>query len=192
MAHRTALIAAGSIAIVIVGGAVAVAANLGILDAADSHSVGTLSAAAPAASTMPEPAPTASPAPIPQEYLIKRAGSVSVVADKTGLHMSDVTARHGWTWALAQTKRSTFTVTFTSGSVTYRFVAALSRNGAILARVDRPVTKVVTVRSAPVLTASRPVAPVVPPRPAAASTPTHQATATHSESSDDGGSHADD
>ena len=44
MGHRTALITAGSIALVILAAAVAVGANLGILNAADSRPVGSLSA----------------------------------------------------------------------------------------------------------------------------------------------------
>ena len=77
MAHRTALIAAGSIAVVIVAGTIAVGANLGILNAADSHPVGKLSASTsiPATETTPVAVavPVVSAAAVPQKYVIKKA-----------------------------------------------------------------------------------------------------------------------
>jgi hypothetical protein len=146
MAHRTALVAAGSIAIVIVAAAVAVGANLGILDAADSRPVGQLSASAAqpqsqAAAKQPAAAGTATP--LPQQYVIRKAGTVSVTAGKTGLRLTDVSVRHGWKWALAQSADKRLTVTFKKGPRTYTFAAVLGKHHTILARADRPVTKVV-------------------------------------------------
>ena len=146
MGHRAALITAGSIALVIFAGAVAVGANLGILNAADSRPFGKLSAASAAPATDSEVirvyAGEKSPDK-PQMYVIKKAGTVSVSATKNALWLTGVTVRPGWKWALAQTSDSRLKVTFTSSAATYKFVAVLDRDGTLLARVDRPVTKVV-------------------------------------------------
>ena len=146
MAHRTALIAAGSIAVVIVAGAIAVGANLGILDAADSHPVGKLSASTSVPAAAPQPAapavPVATATTAPQQYVIKKAGSVSITLDKSGVRLSDVTALHGWKWALSQTSDSKLKVTFKRNSAIYTFVATRGPGGTIVARVDHPVTKV--------------------------------------------------
>lgn len=150
MRHRTALITAGSIALVIFAGAVAVGANLGILNAVDSRPFGKLSAAADVQTTGTRVvrvyAGEKRPAE-PQQYVIKKAGTVSVSATKDTLRVADVTAKPGWKWTLAQTADSKLTVTFKSSTTTYTFVAALDRHGTIVARVDKPVTRVVTTAS---------------------------------------------
>ncbi len=167
MAHRTALVAAGSIAIVIVAAAVAVGANLGILDAADSRPVGQLSATVPAKTTeVADTSPTAAATPLPQTYLIRKAGAVSVLADHAGLRLSDVSAKHGWKWTLTQTTDSRLTVTFKSGKRAYTFVALLGPHRTIKARVDHPVTKVLP--SAPARTITAAYGPAVAAAPAAA------------------------
>ena len=150
MGHRAALITAGSIALIIFAGAVAVGANLGILNAADSRPFGKLSAAADVQTTAPEVvrvyASEKTPTE-PQQYVIKGAGTVSVAATKHSLRLADVTARPGWKWTLAQTADPRLTVTFKSSTATYTFVATLDGKGAIVARVDKPVTRVVTTAS---------------------------------------------
>jgi hypothetical protein len=156
MKHRNALIAAASIAAVVFGGAIAVGANLGILTVADSSPVGQLSAAtvatngAPTQSGAPKPAaaPAATPKPAgSQAYLIKKAGSVKVAFGKKSVRLVDVNAKRHWTWTLAQTGDKKLTVTFKRGSSTYTFVAVV-RGGKLTARVDHPVTKVITTASA--------------------------------------------
>jgi hypothetical protein len=173
MGHRTALITAGSIAVVVLAAAVAIGANLGILNVADSRPVGKLSASAPAPMTEAAVASAAVPvavpatnAPAPQKYIIKKAGTVSVAASKHHLRLVNVTTKKGWKWALAQTDDGRLTVTFRSGSRTYKFVAVLGRDRAIVARVDHPVTKVVgssgsgsSASWAPATTASASAAP---------------------------------
>jgi hypothetical protein len=154
MAHRTALVAAGSIAIVIFAGAVAVGANLGILNVADSRPIGKLSAAAdvPASGLKVADASVASPtAAVSQDYVIKNAGTVSVAAGDSGLRLVDVSARPGWKWTLAQTANERLTVTFRSRSLTYKFLAILGRGRTIVARVDQPVTKAPPAASAAVV-----------------------------------------
>jgi hypothetical protein len=156
MKHRTALITAGSIAAVVFASAIAVGANLGILTVADSRPVGTLSAAtvvpsgAPAPTTAPGTTPVYVGAPkaaSAQEYVIKKAGAVRVSFSKNSVRLADVTARRHWKWTLAQTGDKKLTVTFKHGSSTYTFVAAVSRQGKLTAKVDHPVTKVITTAS---------------------------------------------
>lgn len=197
MTHRAALIAAGSIAVVIFAAAVAVGANLGILNAADSQSVGKLSAASTAAATEPPPAVGTTVAaaettgPVPQKYIIKKAGRISVAATKAGLRLQDVTAKRGWKWALAQTSDARLTVTFTHHSQIYTFVALLARHGAIAARVDHPVTRTAATTSAAVQVAVAPTPTTVkasaPPASSTQSSQSGRAGGGH-----DGGDQADD
>ena len=125
MRHRTALITAGSIALVVFAGAIAVGANLGILTVADSTpaGVGQLTAATVVKTSGATPsaqytgvkvADSAKSANV-QKYVIKKAGSVKVAFSKRNVRLVDVTARRHWTWKLAQTGDKKLTVTFTHG-----------------------------------------------------------------------------
>jgi len=148
MKHRTALITAGSIAAVVFAGAIAVGANLGILTVADSRPVGQLSAATVVQASAPKPTQQYAGAKAPaktadsQKYIIKKAGNVKVAFSKKTVRLVDVTVKRHWTWKLTQTGDKKLTVTFTHGSDTYTFVAAVGRHGKLTAKVDHPVTKV--------------------------------------------------
>jgi hypothetical protein len=180
MAHRTALITAGSIGIVVFAAAVAIGANLGILSVADSRPVGKLSASAAvqSAGLQIEGVPAATPqtaathADVTQKYIIKKAGTVSVTATKAGLRLADVTARRGWKWALTQSADKRLLVTFRSPSHTYKFRALLGRSHTIVARVDEPVTRVVPSGLAGTAVAWSPAPAVAAANPAPAA-PTH-------------------
>jgi hypothetical protein len=180
MAHRTALITAGSIGIVVFAAAVAIGANLGILSVADSRPVGKLSAAAAAqpgglqVAAVPAASPkaAATKSDVTQKYIIKKAGTVSVAAMKGGLRLVDVAAKRGWTWALAQSGDRRLLVTFKSHAHTYKFLAVLGRHRTIVARVDEPVTKVVPSGSAGTAVAWSP-APVVAAAHPAPAAPAH-------------------
>lgn len=140
MVHRTALITAGSIAAVVFAGAIAVGANLGILNVADSRPVGKLSAAAPTTGTELPGAKVAKKSTAhTQKYVIKKAGTVSVSASGSGLRVLDVSAKPRWKWTLAQTTNGKLTVTFKHLKTTYTFVAVLGKHNTILAKVDHPV-----------------------------------------------------
>ena len=190
MVHRTALITAGSIAAVVFAGAIAVGANLGILNVADSRPVGKLSASvAPPTIGSKVVRVYAGDKKVTrtQKYIIKKAGTVSVAATRTGLRLVDVTVKPSWRWKLAQTTDAKLIVTFKAHSTTYKFVALLGRHGTILARVDQPITKVVTSASSPAVVAYAPsAAPTPAPAPAA------PAPARSGEGSDGGGGEADD
>jgi hypothetical protein len=149
MVKRTGLVTAGLIVAVIAAGAVAVGANLSILNAAEPASLGVLSASAaemqPTAAGAQGGAPSGEPAAQPaQKYVIERAGVVSVLATVRGIRAADVSARHGWHWRLVQTSQNRLTVTFKSGKKTYVFSAVLRADGTVKARLRQPVTKVVT------------------------------------------------
>ena len=62
---------------------------------------------------------------------------------RDSVRLVDVTAKRHWTWKLAQTGDKKLTVTFTHGSDTYTFVAAVGSHGKLTAKVDHPVTKVI-------------------------------------------------
>jgi hypothetical protein len=192
MAHRTALITAGSIGIVVFAAAIAIGANLGILSVADSRPVGKLSASATAQpgglQMAAVPVPTSSPAPSPaQKYVIRKAGTVSVSAGRAGLRLVDVTAKRGWTWSLTQSSDKKLLVTFKSPTRTYEFLAALGRHRSIVARVDEPVTKVMSSGSSTAVAWSpAPAAPAVSQAPAPA------ASAVHDSGEGSGGGEADD
>jgi uncharacterized membrane protein YgcG len=155
MKHRTALITAGSIAAVVFAGAIAIGANLGILTVADSRPVGQLSAATVAqtggATPMQQYAGVAAvgvnKTADAQQYIIKKAGSVKVAFSKKNVRLVDVTARQHWTWKLTQTGDKKLTVTFTRGSDTYTFVAAVGDQGKLTAKVDHPITKITPAAS---------------------------------------------
>jgi hypothetical protein len=198
MAHRTALIAAGSIAIVVFAAAVAVGANLGILNAADSQPVGKLSAAANAQPSVP-PATTAPVAAttqgvttaLPQKYLIKNVAKVSVAATSSGLRLQDVTAKKGWKWALAQSNDAKLTITFKRHAQIYTFVAVLARRGAIAARVEHPITKAAPAAPSTQSTTQVVVASTSTIVKASSQTP-HSSPSGHSEGGQDGGDQSDD
>jgi uncharacterized membrane protein YgcG len=155
MRHRTALITAASIAAVVFAGAIAVGANLGILTVADSApaGVGQLTTATVVrtsgtkATTEYVGASKAAAARDTQSYVIKKAGSVKVAFSKTSVRLVDVSAKHHYTWKLAQTGDNKLTVTFKKGSDTYTFVASVADHGKLTARVDHPITNVTPAAS---------------------------------------------
>jgi len=155
MKHRTALITAGSIAAVVFAGAIAIGANLGILTVADSRPVGQLTAASVVQTGGATPtqqytgvAPVgANTTADAQQYIIKKAGSVKVAFSKKNVRLVDVTARQHWTWKLTQTGDKKLTVTFTRGSDTYTFMAAVGDQGKLTAKVDHPITRITPAAS---------------------------------------------
>ena len=144
MRHRTALITAGSIALVVFAGAIAVGANLGILTVADSApaGVGQLTAATVVKAGVKVADPTRTTNV--QKYVIKKAGSVKVAFSKKNVRLVDVSPRSHWTWKLTQTGDQELTVAFAHGSDTYTFKASLDKQHKLTAKVDHPVTKVTT------------------------------------------------
>ena len=176
MNRRTTLITAAAIAGTVLAGGTAVAANIGILNSADSSPIGDLNATADLApAPTPEPQvvdvfiddPTPSTVVTPttivdssttaQEFAVDDAGTVTVERTESGLRLGAVEALTGWEWESTQDSETELVVTFSSGDSTYVFFAEVADDGAISARVDQPIVQTVQVAassgSSPVATA---------------------------------------
>ncbi len=149
LATRTSLITTVAIAGVIVAGGAAIAANIGILSAADSSALGELSAtelvaAAPEstlADTTTSTTSTITPAVgATSDYVVDDAGMVSLLASDSGLTLVTATANDGWTPALSQSEPASLTVVFTNGGRTVVFSATLGADGSIVADVTEPMS----------------------------------------------------
>ena len=160
---RTSLITAAAIAGVVFAGAVAVGANIGILNAADDSEIGSLSAVdlVPADTQVVDvylDEPTASAAATTsttttqdsaaldsagaQEFAVDAAGTVGVIPTAGGVRLGDVVANAGWTWSLAQSDPSALTVIFTDAVRTLNFTASIGPDGTITAAVEEPIVSV--------------------------------------------------
>ena len=166
MQRRTALLSAGSMLAVVLTGATALGANIGILNSADGSPIGQLTSNAEVASTVaprvvdvyvddPAPGPGATVDPeqaedvAAQEFTVDTAGTVEVISDGKVLRLGTVTAEAGWTWSAAQTSDSELQLTFESATTTYEFFANLESDGSISARVDQPVIQTVPATNPP-------------------------------------------
>jgi hypothetical protein len=145
MRHRTALVTIALTVAVVLAGAAAIGVNLGILTAADASVVGKLPATGSEAwaSTPAGADAGAAVADASQRYIIENAGAVVVVTDGSTVRATDVSVRRGWKYRLVQTSDARVVVTFERGKRTYKFVAEVGKDGALVARVDEPVTRVV-------------------------------------------------
>mgnify|MGYP001817211930 CR=1 FL=1 len=167
MDRRTALISAASVVGVVLAGATAVGANIGILDQADNSGIGELSAAADTTAVEPRvidvqldpqsPSPTivrldtadtadteASDDTAPQPFIVEDAGVVSLEATADGIRISEVTPNGGWTWIDNEPGDGTVSITFDSDDATYVFTASLAEDGSVLAAVEQPIIQIVT------------------------------------------------
>ena len=166
MERRTTFITAAAITGVILTGTTAVAANIGILTAADSDNIGDLSATAvtttvdptptsvepqvidvyleePAIATTSTVSPSTTDVATAQEFAVVDAGTVSLESSGATLALDDVEAADGWDYSIDQPTDTEIRVTFTSGEVTYVLIAELGADGTIDARVDQPIVEVV-------------------------------------------------
>ena len=156
---RTKFVTIASIVAVVMSGAVAVGANIGILNAGSDTPVGSLSAAgdltvpntqvvdvfldttstaAPVVSTTVAPIIT-SPAATVQQFAVDEAGTVSVSQSAQGLLLDGVVANPGWTWSMLQPNAESLTVVLTNGTRTLQFVASVAPDGTISAEVNEPI-----------------------------------------------------
>jgi hypothetical protein len=142
---------------VLVAGTAAVAANIGILNAADSSTIGDLAATDELLPAAPVPAPTTvatvatttpastvpattAPSGVAQQYDIEGAGSVWVMPTTSGLALDHVVAGPGWTPQLSQGDLRSLRVEFTNGDRTIVFTASLGGDGVVLVDVTEPST----------------------------------------------------
>jgi hypothetical protein len=146
---RTRFFTVASMATVAAAGAIAVGANIGILNAAADTNVGTLSAAGtePAAAppqivdvyvTDPPASTTTVAAPVVQEFAVDTAGTVTLSDSGSILRLESVSPSAGWAWSLSQNDPTALTVSFTDGARTLQFHATLDAAG-IAARVDETI-----------------------------------------------------
>ena len=150
----------------LVAGTAAIAANIGILNAADSSAIGDLAATdelLPAPGTDADTAPvtvagfetptTTSASAMPaagvaQQYDIADTATVWVLATRSGIALDHVVAEPGWTPALSQSDLRSLRVDFTSGDRTIVFTAALGDDGLVVADVTEPTTVVAATSAA--------------------------------------------
>ena len=155
--RRSALITVGGIAAVIVAGAFAVGANLGILHASADNQLGELAAAGdlvPTAGPTPGPVTTVAAPPITtalQTYLVDVAGTVALDATSGTLVVSAVSANPGWTWTEVPYDATHVELVFTDGVRTLVFTATRAADGSVDARVDETTSD--TAPIAPAATA---------------------------------------
>ena len=141
--RRTALITAGGIAAVIVAGAFAVGANLGILDASSDNQIGDLAAAGDLVPTTERHAGHRSrpsrrrrrPPPPRRTSSTSPARSPSIATGDT-LVVSAVGANPGWTWTPGPSDATHVELTFTDGVRSLVFTATRAADGSIDASVD--------------------------------------------------------
>ena len=141
----------------LIAGTAAVAANIGILNAADDSALGELAATdellpsepaslpttvAPVATTAPSTtAPeTTLPTGVAQQYDIEGAGSVWLMTTTSGLALDHVVAVPGWSPLLSQGDLRALRVDFTNGDRTIVFTASLGTDGTVVVDVTEPST----------------------------------------------------
>ena len=173
---------AAAIAGVLVAGTAAVAANIGILNAADSSAIGDLAVTdelLPTAGadsdtsttvlqTTTVPATTVAATPggvLPQQYDIENTGTVWVVTTTSGLALDHVVAEAGWSPALTQSDLRSLEVEFANGERTIVFSAQLADDGSVVVDVTEPTT-VIAATPASTGAASTPGAAPTPTTPA--------------------------
>ncbi len=169
LTSRTSLVTAVAVAGVLIAGTAAVAANIGILNASNDSSIGSLSAtddllpsttldpgvpmvvelAAPALESTTTEAPTTTVAP-GASYVVDEAGTVSVTSSPAGLALLDAAANPGWTPTATQPDAMSLRVAFDNGTRTVVFTATLSADGTIVADVTEPVIVAGATPNAPV------------------------------------------
>ncbi len=155
---RTTILTAAAVAGVLLAGTAAVAANIGILNAADDSTLGDLAAtdellpaAAPAGipttvATVETTAPastvveTTLPTDVAQQYDIEEAGSVWIMTTTSGLALDHVEAVPGWSPLLSQGDLRSLRVEFSNGDRTIVFSASLGEDGAVVVDVTEPST----------------------------------------------------
>jgi hypothetical protein len=141
---RTSLVTAAAIAGVLIAGTAAVAANIGILNAADSSTFGELSVtdelvpATTGATDVAASSITAPPVGGVQRYDIDAAGSVWLATTTDGVALDRVEAAADWSSALSQSDLRSLRVDFTNGDRTIVFTATLADDGTVVADVAEP------------------------------------------------------
>lgn len=155
MDRRTALITAGSIVAVVLTGATAIGANIGILSSAAASDLGELGAVmevAPVPALNPNgtqatgaTTDTAQEPVTRQEFEADSAGVVEVSFTSSTIRLGDVSPRDGWQWTGVQPGDDELIVTFVSTDERRLvFIAELLPDGSVAARVDEEIVDTVS------------------------------------------------
>ncbi|HDH25902.1 MAG TPA: hypothetical protein ENH00_06895 [Actinobacteria bacterium] len=152
MKHRTAVVTAASIAVVILAATAAIAANLGILNSAtDTGDVGALTVTSSVLGTAPasqvvqiedtEAAVTSSesdsqPAGEVLVYAVGDAGIVTLVSENSMLTVLEVTTNPGWQTAQVLDGTGVDIGFVNTDGTVLRFVAGFDTNGTVTTAVD--------------------------------------------------------
>ena len=156
MDRRTSLLSAVAVGAVVLAGGAAVAANVGILGAANNDSIGQLTASGGIGFADPAPAVTNDPTssdgrqptsgddttPTSADTQLFRVGDVGLVAvarTANGIGLVDVTPEPGWSWAPSMAADGQLAVTFFAGTDGVVFTAEVGPDGAVAARVTQVV-----------------------------------------------------
>jgi len=164
LTSRTSLLTAAAVAGVLLAGTAAVAANIGILNAAESSAIGDLAATddllpaagsdadtqtivtvetAPSTTLASEPAASAA-----QQYDIAGTGTVWVMTTTSGLALDHVVAEPGWISTLTQADLRSLRVDFVNGNRTIVFTASIGDDGLVVVDVTEPTTVVAATPAA--------------------------------------------
>lgn len=157
MLHKTALATAVSVAVVVLAGATAVGANIGILDSGDDGTFGQLSAVSVPSSSVPTStaptgtsiAPTDTTAADPEvtTFDVEGIAAVTVSRDGTALTVVAVEPQAGWTWSV---ERDDGEVEVELRSATEEVDVYLSVvDGQVRTRVERTPLQVSSAGTAP-------------------------------------------
>jgi hypothetical protein len=163
LTSRTTLITAVAVAGVLIAGTAAIAANIGILNASNDSSIGSLSATddlvpsttvdagVPAVVEIATPGTTQAPAngAAAASYVVDDAGTVSVTGTPGSLTLVEAAANPGWTPTATQPDPLSLRVAFDNGTRTVVFTATLNADGTIAADVTEPVIVAGATPSAP-------------------------------------------
>ena len=151
MLKKRTVVTALSIAAIVVAGGAAVAANVGILNAADNTPMGTLSAEADLATVAaPSSSSTtaATSAGAPQRFVVESAGQVEVLRDGAKLTLGEVLPSAGWQARPGAVTSDSAEVTFTSETDELVFTATLAGDGTVTGAAKRPGQSVETIPQA--------------------------------------------
>lgn len=138
MLKKRTVVTSLSIAAIVLAGGAAVAANVGILSAADDTPMGTLSAEADLATVAPMSPSSTTAAGAPQRFVVENAGQVEVLRSGDTLALGEVLPSTGWEASPGAGTSDSAEVTFTSGTDRLIFTATLDADGTVTGAANRP------------------------------------------------------
>lgn len=139
---RTRIITIVSLIAVVLAGATAVSANIGILHSAADSSVGDATVIGDLSSAVTTDADSGTSSvsgagyDVVKTFAVDSAGTVTVTRADTGLRLDHVVPTAGWSWTLRQSDSAALTLTMANESRMLVFAAMTTPNGDITASVS--------------------------------------------------------